>query len=98
MSASKASQAKRPVLRRFSSFRDPFSTRFGPPSTPSPVMALLKIVYGSWIAVKFDDVDEKAIGIQFGDSASQQVAEALAVLCHLAIDLAQKTSDFGGQV
>ena len=34
----------------------------------------------SRFAVKFDDVDEKAIGIQFGDSASQQVAEALAVL------------------
>ena len=33
----------------------------------------------SWFASKFDDVDEKAIGIQFGDSASQQVAEALAV-------------------
>ena len=34
----------------------------------------------SWFATKFDEVDEKAIGIQFGDSASQQVAEALAVL------------------
>ena len=34
----------------------------------------------SWFAVKFDDVDERAIGIQFGDSASQQDAEALAVL------------------
>ena len=34
----------------------------------------------SWFAAKFDDVDEKAIGIRFGDSASQQVAEALAVL------------------
>ena len=33
-----------------------------------------------WFATKFDDVDAKAIGIQFGDSASQQVAEALAVL------------------
>ena len=31
-------------------------------------------------ATKFDEVDEKAIGIQFGDSASQQVADALAVL------------------
>ena len=34
----------------------------------------------SRFATKFDEVDEKAIGIQFGDSASQQVAEALAVL------------------
>ena len=34
----------------------------------------------SWFATKFDDVDEKAIGIRFGDSASQQAAEALAVL------------------
>ena len=34
----------------------------------------------SWFAAKFDNVDEKAIGIRFGDSASQQVAEALAVL------------------
>ena len=34
----------------------------------------------SWFATKFDDVDEKAIGILFGDSASQQAAEALAVL------------------
>ena len=34
----------------------------------------------SWFAVKFDDVDEKAIRIQFGDSASHQVAEPLAVL------------------
>ena len=32
----------------------------------------------SWFATKFVEVDEKAIGIQFGDSASQQVAEALA--------------------
>ena len=37
-------------------------------------------------------IDEKAIGIQFGDSASQQIAEALAVLFRvcLAVDLAQK--------
>ena len=34
----------------------------------------------SWFATKFDDVDEKAIGIRFGVSASQQAAEALAVL------------------
>ena len=34
----------------------------------------------SLYATKFDEVDEKAIGIQFGDSASQQVAEALAAL------------------
>ena len=34
----------------------------------------------SWFATKFDDVDEKVIGIQFGKSDSQQVAEALAVL------------------
>ena len=33
----------------------------------------------SWFATKFDNVDEKAIGIQFG-AASQQVAEALSVL------------------
>ena len=31
-------------------------------------------------AAKFDEVDEEAIGIRFGESASQQVAEALAVL------------------
>ena len=37
-------------------------------------------IFVFWFATKFDDVDEKAIGIQFGDSASQQVAEALAVL------------------
>ena len=34
----------------------------------------------SWFATKFDEVDEMAIGIRFGESASQQVAEALAVL------------------
>ena len=38
----------------------------------------------SWFATKFDDVDEKAIGIQFGDSASQQVADSLSLwLCYL---------------
>ena len=34
----------------------------------------------SWFATKFGEVDEKAIGIQFGNSASRRVAEALAVL------------------
>ena len=31
----------------------------------------------SWFATKFDENDEKAIGIQFGNSDSQQVADAL---------------------
>ena len=34
----------------------------------------------SWFATKFDENDEKAIGIQFGNSDSQQVADALAAL------------------
>ena len=33
-----------------------------------------------WFVTKFGEGDEKAIGIQFGTSASQQVVEALAVL------------------
>ena len=34
----------------------------------------------SWFATKFDEVDEKAVGIQLSNSDSQQVAEALAIL------------------
>ena len=55
----------------------------------------------SWFATKFDDVDEKAIGIQFGDSASQQVAEALSVLLGVRAWLSiwlKRLPIFGGQV
>ena len=34
----------------------------------------------SWFATKFDEVDEKAVGIQLSNSDSQQVADALAAL------------------
>ena len=37
-------------------------------------------VLRSWFTTEFTEVDEKAVGMPFGTSSAQQVAEALAIL------------------